>query len=259
MIPIAYVYTIFFFMLGTIVASFLGVIVSRYGTGEKWWSGYSHCDSCGERLTAKDMVPIFSWLVARGRCFHCGSRVSVSSTIAEATLGTLFALSYFFLGISFSLLFFLIALFFIGAIVLYDLRHTIIPTLFNIHFVIASMLFAIVSANSIHGFLYTLIMAFFISFSLVILHFASRGRAMGLADAPFAFGLSLLASPFAFSGFLYSFWIGAFVGIFVLACAPKGHRMGIEVPFAPFLAAGFLTVLFTGWNVFYLFSWITHL
>ncbi len=258
MIPITYLFAIFFFALGTIIASFLGVVVARFGTGESWWSGHSYCDSCGVTLTAKDMVPIFSWLLSRGRCFHCSTRVSVASTIVEATLGTLFMLSYFLFGISFPLLFFLCALFFVGAIVLYDIRHTIIPTPFSIFFVTVSIAFIASSAPTVQAFWSAFALALIIALSLVALHYASRGKAMGLADAPFAFGLSLLATPFAFSGFLYSFWIGALVGLFILARAPKGHRIGIEVPFAPFLAAGFLTALFTGWSVFYTISWLIH-
>ena len=73
---------------------------------------------------------------------------------------------------------------------------------------------------------------------------------MGLADAPLAFGLSLLVGPIALSGFIFSFWIGALIGIVVLLRRPVGSRIGSEVPFAPFLAAGFLLAYFTQWNPF---------
>ena len=73
---------------------------------------------------------------------------------------------------------------------------------------------------------------------------------MGLADAPLSFGLAILVGPIAFSGFIFSFWIGAILGIAMLLRRPAGSRMGIEVPFAPYLAAGFLLAYFTQWNVF---------
>jgi prepilin signal peptidase PulO-like enzyme (type II secretory pathway) len=76
----------------------------------------------------------------------------------------------------------------------------------------------------------------------------SRGRWMGLGDAPIAFSLSLLAGSHAIAGLLYSFWIGGAIGVFILVLAKRGHRMGIEVPFVPFLAAGYLLALFTQWN-----------
>jgi prepilin signal peptidase PulO-like enzyme (type II secretory pathway) len=72
---------------------------------------------------------------------------------------------------------------------------------------------------------------------------------MGLGDAPVALALALLAGPgLALAGLLFSFWIGALVGIAILVSRPKGHRMGIEVPFVPFLAAGYLLAFFTRWN-----------
>ena len=86
--------------------------------------------------------------------------------------------------------------------------------------------------------------------SLALIHFFSRGRAMGLADAPLAFGLSLLVGQSALAGFIFSFWIGAVIGIALLAGRPSGSRMGVEVPFAPFLAAGFILAYFTQWNPF---------
>jgi prepilin signal peptidase PulO-like enzyme (type II secretory pathway) len=64
-----------------------------------------------------------------------------------------------------------------------------------------------------------------------------------------ALGLSLLVGPsVVLPGVLFSFWIGALYGIVVLVSTPRGHRMGIEVPFVPFLALGFLLAFFTGWN-----------
>jgi prepilin signal peptidase PulO-like enzyme (type II secretory pathway) len=73
---------------------------------------------------------------------------------------------------------------------------------------------------------------------------------MGLGDTPVALGLSLLVGMNSVSGLLFSFWIGAVIGIGILARYPKGHRMGIEVPFVPFLAAGYLLAFFTQWNPF---------
>jgi len=82
---------------------------------------------------------------------------------------------------------------------------------------------------------------------------------MGLADAPLAAGLALLVGHAALPGFLFSFWIGAGVGIVLLAMAPRGSRMGIEVPFAPFLAAGFLLAYFTQWDPLALTTTLTNL
>jgi leader peptidase (prepilin peptidase) / N-methyltransferase len=83
----------------------------------------------------------------------------------------------------------------------------------------------------------------------LLFYLLSGGRAMGLGDTPVALGLSLLVGPEAvLPGVLFSFWIGALYGIMVLVTTKPGHRMGMEVPFVPFLALGFLLAYFTGWN-----------
>lgn len=38
--------------------------------------GRSTCDACGHRLAPADLIPIFSWAASRGRCRHCGARIS---------------------------------------------------------------------------------------------------------------------------------------------------------------------------------------
>jgi prepilin signal peptidase PulO-like enzyme (type II secretory pathway) len=136
------------------------------------------------------------------------------------------------------------------ALVLYDLMHQILPPPLLYTFVGLSALMGFLTASSLTEYYWTLLIAFFIALSLAAIHFFSRGRAMGLADAPLAFGLAVLSGPVAISGFIFSFWIGAVVGIALLAQRRVGSRMGVEVPFAPFLSAGFLLAYFTQWNLF---------
>lgn len=241
---------IFFFALGAIVASFVGVLVERFNAGLAIAHDRSRCDSCGRELGPIDLIPIVSYLLTRGRARCCSTRIAPTSTITELILGALFALSYAKVGISPVLPFLLVSLSALSALVLYDLRHMILPPQFLAVFLVGALGLALVSVEGREAFLLTLMGALPIAFFLALIHVVSRGRAMGLSDAPLVFGLALLAGPAALSGFIFSFWIGAIVGITLLAKAPKGARMGIEVPFAPFLAAGFLLAYFTSWDPF---------
>ncbi|MGB7405380.1 MAG: prepilin peptidase [Pacificimonas sp.] len=62
-------------VLGAIVGSFLGVIVTRWPQGEGVVSGRSHCDDCKRRLAPLELIPILSWLALRGRCRSCDRRI----------------------------------------------------------------------------------------------------------------------------------------------------------------------------------------
>lgn len=237
-------------LLGAVLASFIGVIAERMYTGQSWSRGRSRCDSCARTLTALDLIPVVSWLASFGRCRGCGALVSVRYVLGEALLASLFVLSYFMLGPSFALLSFLALLAVLFFIVVYDLRHTVIPSEASALLLALSLLYALLTTPSMLELGGTLFASGMIGAAFFLAYVLSRGRAMGLGDAPVALSLALVAGDNALSGLLFSFWIGAVVGIAILVMRRGGPKMGLEVPFAPFLAAGFLLAHFTGWNPF---------
>jgi leader peptidase (prepilin peptidase)/N-methyltransferase len=244
------VFEIVFFTLGGVSASFIGLVASRLYTGASIVSGRSRCDVCGAILSAYALVPIFSWLLARGRCLMCQARITPLSLITEIVLGSLFLLAYLKIGLTTLLLLVLIALVLLTGIVLYDLAHMIVPPILLWLFIADTFGIAVLSHPSLDAFFVTLCTALLLGSLLALAHLVSGGRAMGLADAPFAFGLALLVGPsLALSGFFYSFWIGGVVGIILLLVRALGTTIQSEVPFAPFLAAGFLLAYFTQWDV----------
>ncbi len=238
------------FVLGAVVASLVGVISGRLHTGQGFLMGRSRCDACNAPLSPSSLIPIVSYLILRGKSGCCGARISPLSPLAELLLGSLFVLSYLHLGLTLALLFFLISLSVLLALVLYDLSHQILPLSLLAVFVSISAVAGFYTAPSTSAYYSSLSTALFIAIGLALIHFLSRGRLMGLADAPLTFGLTLLTGQSALSGFVFSFWIGAAVGILILLKRPSGSRMGVEVPFAPFLAAGFILAYFTQWNLF---------
>ena len=245
-------------LLGAIVASFVGVIVARLNTGQSFVHGHSKCDACNITLTPLSLVPVLSFVVMRGRAQCCGARISPWSPFSELLLGALFVLAYYSLGLTLTLVGMCTSLSLLLALVLYDLQHQILPSVLLYPFVVTSAATASVSAANVVDFSETTLVAFVLGMILAAIHFFSRGRAMGLADAPLAFGLALLVGSSAIAGFIFSFWVGAVVGIGLLASRPRGSRMGVEVPFAPFLACGFLLAYFTQWNPFTLINVLIH-
>lgn len=238
-------------LFGAILASFITVIVERAYTGQSWRHGRSRCNSCREELSARDLVPVVSWIAARGRCRYCGSRLPASYAIGELALGLLFALAALTLGIGLPLLFFLAALSVLFFIVLYDVRHTVVPPASSFLLFLAALGYALSLGEGSRALGAALLAAGGCALFLFLIYALSRGRAMGLGDAPVVFSLALLTGAGqALSGLLFSFWIGALFGIGVLLARRGGPTMGIEVPFVPFLAAGFLLAFFTPWNPF---------
>jgi len=236
-------------VLGAILASFVGVLVERINTGASWANDRSKCDSCSHVLTWRDLLPVLSWALSLGRCRHCGSNIPVRHALVEGITAATFFLSFHYFGVTLVLPLFLFSILLLLFVVLYDVRHTIVLMVPMALFVCMSLAVRVLLMPDTSGFGLALLLAGACGSAFLLFHIGSRGRAMGLGDAPMALGLSLLVGPsVVLPGVLFSFWIGALYGIIVLVSTPRGHRMGIEVPFVPFLALGFLLAFFTGWN-----------
>ncbi|MFA7302276.1 MAG: prepilin peptidase [Candidatus Paceibacterota bacterium] len=242
------------FACGAIVASFVGVVVARLNTGHSFVRGRSRCDACDTTLPSHALVPIVSYLLGGGKARCCGARISHYAPLTELLLGALFVMAYAKLGLVPLLPLMLVALALLLALVLYDLAHQILPPVLLYSFVVVAFLFRYLSAASQGDLQAALVAAALVGLLFLAMHVFSQGRAMGFADAPLALALALLVGPeLAFAGVCFSFWIGALVGITILLRRPRGSRMGVEVPFAPFLAAGFLLAYYViPWNPLYL-------
>ena len=70
-------------VLGACVGSFLGVVLWRVPRGESIVHPPSHCSECGHRLTARELVPIVSYVVQQGRCRECGAEIPATALLIE--------------------------------------------------------------------------------------------------------------------------------------------------------------------------------
>lgn len=244
-----------FAFVGAVIASFAGVVAERIHTGEGWVTGRSRCNSCGTNLRPFDLVPVAAWVSSFGRARCCGSRIPWLYPVIEASTAALFVLAFFAISDLILLALFLLAISLLVFIVLYDLRHTLVPAGSSNLFLMVTLAYAWFAAPSLPAFGITLMVSGLIGLAFFLLYACSRGRAMGLGDSPVALGLSFLTGNAALAGLLFSFWIGGAIGIIILVTRPAGHRMGIEVPFVPFLAVGYLLAFFTQWNPLSLVLW----
>ena len=240
------------FFLGSISASFAGVVTERIGTGQSYLRGRSRCNACNRHLTALDLFPILSFVFQKGRCRVCSARITARYVLSEVLLGFVFLLEYVFFGYTVLLPFIFLFSILLAIIVTYDLRHTIVPFYLSLVLVLIGAMCAYIQSDSQAHLATTFMVSGAIALFFYVLHVASRGRWMGLGDTPIALALSLVAGSQAVSGLLVSFWTGAVVGVYILVRTPASSRIGIEVPFVPFLAFGYFLALITQWNPLHL-------
>lgn len=248
---------IFITILGAFVGSFANVVALRLNTGKPILIGRSKCGSCGAELKWYHLVPILSFVFLRGRCGHCGSRVSFQYVLVELLFAALFGLVALKTAPILSLLIpVLLIVSIIGTIVLYDIRHTIIPDLLVLALTILTLIYAYLRDGFTDSFIMTLITAFSIAALFGAIWLISSGRWMGLGDAKFVFGLALLTGfPHALTGFLLSFWLGALISVLLLVLFRKHRTISNEVPFAPYLALGFLCTYLFDIQLITLIAW----
>jgi len=76
------------YLLAPFIGSFLGVLIRRWPAGRPVAYGRSCCDHCGAPLAPRDLVPLVSWLLARGRCRRCKAPIGEFYPLVElAALG----------------------------------------------------------------------------------------------------------------------------------------------------------------------------
>lgn len=254
------------FLFGSIVGSFLNVLVLRRGA--RSISGRSACLSCAAAIAWYDNVPILSWLLLRGRCRSCRSKISAQYPLVEALTGALFALLAARLIPSLGLIdmsdVILIALHIVlvsnlVAIAVYDTKHTIIPDAWVYAAALAALAIALLTSFSpLHM---TLLSGPAAALPLFALWLVSRGTWMGLGDAKLALAIGWFLGPlYGVLAIFFAFVIGAIVSVCVLLPLPhlvrfarergiarwRGARshftMRSEVAFGPFLIASFFTI-----------------
>jgi leader peptidase (prepilin peptidase)/N-methyltransferase len=259
------IFYFFVFVFGTIVGSFLNVLILRHNTGVSALRGRSFCFACGKKLGPLELIPVLSFILQEGKCVGCHSKISWQYPLVETSAGLLFIGVFIkyggWFGLFFNPWFILISLLTVAillAIAVYDLKHKIIPDRWIIVFGLLALLkisadFLLMPGTSLelktHLFWY-LIAGPALALPLFLIWLISRGRWMGLGDPKLVLGIGWFLGPvLGLSAMILAFWIGAVYGL-VLMILSKFNWHGLkingksEVPFAPFLILGFLLVFF---------------
>jgi prepilin signal peptidase PulO-like enzyme (type II secretory pathway) len=246
---------IIFFILGTIIGSFLNVVVLRYNTGVSIARGRSFCFSCGKKLSWSELVPVLSFLFQKGKCCGCKSKISWQYPVVEVLTGLLFLAIFLKYGLEpISLLIGFILVSVLIAITVYDIRQKIIPDGLVVIFSIVSLINTIFIADV--NLFWFLIAGPLLALPLFLIWLFSGGRAMGLGDPKLVLGIGWFLGPiYGLSALVLAFWIGAIYGLLMMLLSKLNFskiklNYKSEVPFAPFLILGFLLVFFFGFDVF---------
>lgn len=115
-------YTFFIIFYGLCMGSFVSLLSYRWPRGMNWISDRSRCPACGEKLAARDLIPVVSWLINRAKCRLCAAPVSARYPLLEIGAAFISVGLYLLIGWQWLLLPVLIAQPFVmaGAIIFYQ-------------------------------------------------------------------------------------------------------------------------------------------
>ncbi len=250
------------FGLGLIIGSFLNVVILRLNTGRSIVTGRSKCATCSRTLHWYELIPVFSFLGLRGKCRSCKAPISFQYPFVELVTAIIFIILYTKIILVGGLTLLAVGSF-IGAaiaasllivIAVYDFRHKIIPDQIVYLFIALGFISIIWKTLVLPGFLPTpfIIAGPALAAPFFFIWFFSKGKAMGFGDVKLALGMGwFVGMSAALATFLLSFWIGAIVGLFMIAFS--GAKMKSQIPFAPFLIFAFFIVALWGITIATLF------
>ncbi len=231
------------FCLGATIGSFLHVVAERYMTGQTALAGRSYCPHCKKTLTARELVPLLSYMVSGARCRGCGAEIPVHYPINELLTGVMAVL--------------------LGLPSIIHQSGLLLPILLGVASCILIILIRIDSKTMVlpDGYIYALtgvaaLCVFFLdkdindivlgavvgAGALYLLWAVTGGAGIGFGDVKLMVPLGILFGVKGVIALLFfSFLAGGAMSIFLLAT--KRVTPKTAVPFGPFLAGAALFLM----------------
>lgn len=235
---------LFAFLLGLVAGSFVTAVAHRVPRGISILGARSECPACGTPIAAYDNVPVFSWLLLRGRARCCGESVSPRYPLTELTLGVLFAVTAVVHGhdsvAEVAIDFVFLAM--LAAVTLTDLEQRIIP---NKILLAGAIVCVLIAAPTDPGGLPERAIAAVAAGGLLFGVALAYPQGMGLGDVKLTATMGLFLGRAVAPALLFALLAGSVVGLaLIVRHGAEARKMAI--PFGPFLALGGVVAMLVG-------------
>ncbi len=232
-------------LLGAMLGSFLNVCIIRLPAGKSVVSPRSSCPHCGHVVRPWDNLPVFSWLILRGRCRDCGSAISAQYPLVELTSAGLAVAALLHAGIGWQWPVEFLLLYLLLGILATDVREYIIPDAFSLGGLLAglgagflpgglepseALLGALVGGGTLFG-------------VALAGRFVFKKEAMGGGDVKL---LAMIGAFCGWQGVLFTVFAGSLAGSVIFGFINFVLKKDRLVPFGLFLALGAALYVFAG-------------
>jgi leader peptidase (prepilin peptidase)/N-methyltransferase len=228
--------------LGAILGSFLNVVVWRLPRRESLVRPGSRCPSCERPIAPYDNVPVLSWLLLRGRCRHCGARISLRYPLIELLTAAAFAAVVAVRGFDDGLVLELPFVACLIALAGIDFDHQLLPN----RIVYPMAVYGVAATLAVDsGDLVEHLVAGTGAFLFLLLAVLIHPRGMGMGDVKLAGAMGVYLGLSIVPALLAAFVSGSVIGLAMIAREGAAARKK-AVPFGVFLAVGGLVGVLAG-------------
>ncbi len=249
-------------IFGAMLGSFLNVCVYRLPRNQSVIQPRSRCPGCGRPIAWYDNIPVVSWLVLRGRCRHCKTRISLQYPLVELAVALAWAGAVARLGPSVAALSTAVLCTLLLGIALTDARHYLIPDEFSLGGLGAgialslapggiSVLQAMVGAGTGFALLWVVKAGGDWALARGLIRGEELGQVLEPGEKPASLGggdlkmMAMVGSFLGWRGVLLTAFLGSLAGVLIFLPLVALKRRA-PVPFGVFLAVGAAVTVVAG-------------
>lgn len=245
---------VFVFTFGALIGSFLNVCIYRLPRQKSIVLPPSNCPHCGYQLHWYDNIPIFSYLLLRGKCRACKCAISIRYPIVEFTSAILLTALFSKYGLTVEFIIYSVLIFCLIIVSFIDLDFQLILNVITIPGLVTGLLLTIfLASDSIVEVLSGAVVGAGVLIAIAFLgNLLFKKESMGGGDIKLA---AMIGAYLGLTGVLMALMIGFFLAapIGVLVMLWKGPRGDHKIPFGPFLSMGAICYIFSGQNILQFF------
>lgn len=231
------IFQILIFIFGSLVGSYLNVVIYRLPRNESTITPRSKCTKCGKLIKWYENIPVLSFLFLRAKCANCSEKISFRYPLVEILVGFI---AYFLAPDEFTVntltifaLKFSIACSFLAHFLI-DIEHQILPDKINIYLFLVILPFVFLS-YPIEYWLVGGLIGFLGPLGVTVLFYKLRGQVgLGGGDIKLYGLLGLLFGPLGIMNTIFmSCMLGSIVGVTLIAS--KRITRNDHFAFGPFI------------------------
>jgi leader peptidase (prepilin peptidase)/N-methyltransferase len=273
---------LFVFILGLMVGSFLNVVIYRLPVMmQRSWRQQcqelleqeiesherfnlavpaSRCPTCGHQISALENIPVISFLLQRGRCKHCKTKISARYPAIELLTAIVSGVVAWQFGFGWVLAFALLLSWALIALTFIDFDHQLLPDDITLPLLWLGLILSIFNLfTDMQSSIIGAVAGYLTLWSVYQLFKLTTGKeGMGYGDfkllAVFGAWFGWQALPMVI---LLSSLVGAVVGISLILF--RGRDRQLPIPFGPYLAAaGWIAMLWGDLIIGGYWRYMTH-